>query len=87
MFKRLNWRVRINNPAFWITTIPMALAIITLILDIFGVTVDLGDLGNKLKALVQLVFMFLGALGLVNDPTTKGFSDSTQAMTYEKPKE
>ena len=32
------------------------------------------------------VFLLLAILGIVNDPTTAGTSDSAQAMTYQKPK-
>ena len=31
--------------------------------------------------------LVIAALGYVNDPTTKGLSDSENAMTYERPKE
>jgi phi LC3 family holin len=32
------------------------------------------------------VFAFLCILGVVNDPTTSGVSDSEQALTYQEPK-
>ena len=51
-----------------------------------GFTLDLGDLGNKLLAVVEAVFMVLGIVGIVNDPTTATLSDSAQAMTYTEPK-
>jgi phi LC3 family holin len=53
---------------------------------VFGIELDLGDLGNKLLAVVNAAFAVLAILGIVNDPTTAGVSDSEQAMTYEKPK-
>ena len=36
---------------------------------------------------VEVVLTILAALGIVVDPTTKGVSDSSQALEYEKPKE
>lgn len=52
----------------------------------FGYTLDLGDMGNKLLAVVNALFAMLTILGVVTDPTTEGVSDSAQAMTYTTPK-
>lgn len=84
--KNINWKVRIKNKAFWLTFIPAALLLIQVIAAVFGFALDLGELGNKLIAVVNAVFTLLTILGIVNDPTTKGVSDSARAMTYEKPK-
>ncbi|MBM6725505.1 phage holin, partial [Pseudoflavonifractor phocaeensis] len=54
---------------------------------VFGYTLELGDLGNRLLAVVNALFAVLAILGVVADPTTKGMSDSAQALTYDKPKE
>ena len=51
-----------------------------------GDTLDLGDLGNKLLAVVNALFAVLAILGIVTDPTTTGVGDSDRAMTYDKPK-
>lgn len=83
----LNWKVRIRNKAFWITVIPAILVLVQAVVAVFGVSIDLGDLGNKLLTVVNAVFVVLSVLGIVNDPTTSGYTDSTQAMTYETPKE
>lgn len=83
----INWRVRIRNKAFWVAIIPAILVLIQVVAAVFGCTLDLGELGNKLIAVVNSVFVVLSILGVVNDPTTSGLSDSKQAMTYELPKE
>ena len=83
----INWRVRIRNKAFWVAIIPSVLVLIQVVAAVFGYTIDLGELGNKLIAVVNAVFVVLSILGVVNDPTTSGLSDSKQAMTYELPKE
>lgn len=82
----INWRVRIRNKAFWMAIIPAVLLLIQAVCAVFGVKIDLGDLGNKLLVVVDCAFAVLVLLGVVNDPTTKGISDSAQAMTYEIPK-
>ena len=83
----INWRVRIRNKAFWVAIIPAFLVLIQVVAAVFGYTIELGELGNKLIAVVNAVFVVLSILGVVNDPTTSGLSDSKQAMTYELPKE
>lgn len=81
-----NWKVRIKNKRFWMTIIPATLLVLQTILAVFGVNVDFGDIGNKLLAVVNAIFAVLTILGVANDPTTEGFSDSELAMTYSEPK-
>lgn len=83
----INWTVRIKNKNFWITIIPAVLLLVQTVAAVFGYTLDLGDIGNKLIAVVNAVFGVLVILGVVNDPTTAGISDSKQARGYNYPKE
>lgn len=82
----INWRVRIKNKNFWLALIPAVIVLIQVVAALFGYTLDLGDIGNKLIAVVDAVFVVLAILGIVNDPTTHGLSDSSRAMLYDKPK-
>jgi len=82
----INWLVRIRNKNFWLALIPAVLLLIQVVANVFGYQLDLGDLGNKLLAVVNAVFAVLAILGIVTDPTTAGVSDSNLAMTYEVPK-
>ena len=83
----INWRVRLKNKAFWVAFIPALLLLAQVVAAVFGYTLDLGDLCNKLLAVVNALFAVLALLGIVTDPTTKGVSDSAQALTYEEPKD
>lgn len=83
----INWKVRLRNKTFWLSLIPAVLLLVQVVAAVFGYTLDLGDLGNKLLAVVNALFAVLSILGVVTDPTTKGVSDSTQALSYEEPKE
>lgn len=82
----VNWKVRVRNKNFWLALIPAVLLLIQVVAGVFNFTLDLGDLGNKLVAVVNALFAVLSIIGVVNDPTTAGFNDSKLAMTYEKPK-
>lgn len=84
---KINWTVRLKNKTFWLSVIPAALLLVQVVAAVFGYTLDFGELGNKLLAVVNAAFALLSVLGVVTDPTTAGLSDSDQAMTYEKPKE
>jgi phi LC3 family holin len=83
---QLNWKVRLKNKNFWITVIPAFLLFVQVVLAVFGVSIDVGEVGNKLIAVVNAAFGVLAILGVVTDPTTAGVSDSDQAMTYNTPK-
>ena len=84
--RNINWKVRIKNKAFWIAFIPAVLMLIQVVAAVFGIQIDLGDMGNKLLDVVNAAFMLLAILGVVTDPTTDGITDSTQALGYTEPK-
>lgn len=83
----INWKVRIKNKAFWLAMIPAVLLLVQTVAAVFGYSLDFGDLGNRLVAVVNAVFGVLVILGVVVDPTTQGVGDSRQALNYKKPKE
>ncbi|MCI6649117.1 MAG: phage holin [Lachnospiraceae bacterium] len=82
----INWKVRIKNKNFWLAIIPAIIVLIQAVASVFGVKLDLGDIGNKLIAVVNAAFVVLAILGIVTDPTTEGISDSISALGYEKPR-
>ncbi len=82
----INWKVRIKNKNFWLAIIPAVLLLIQAVAAVFGYTLDLGDLGNKLIVVVNAIFVVLSILGIVTDPTTEGIADSKLALTYTEPK-
>ena len=83
---KINWTVRIKNKAFRVALIPALLLLVQVVAAVFGYTLDLGDLGSKLLAVVNAIFAVLAILGIVTDHTTAGVGDSRQALTYTEPK-
>lgn len=81
----INWKVRIKNKTFWLALVPAVLLLVQVIAAVFGYTLDLGELGNKLLDVVNALFGVLALLGVVADPTTVGMGDSQKALTYDKP--
>lgn len=82
----INWKVRIKNKTFWAAIIPAVLLLVQVVAAVFGITIDLGEMGNKLLDVVNAAFGVLAILGIVTDPTTQGISDSQRALTYTEPK-
>ena len=83
---KINWKVRIRNKNFWLALIPALLLFVQVVAAPFGYKWDFGVLNQQLAAIINAVFALLSILGVVNDPTTAGSSDSAQALTYEEPR-
>lgn len=87
----INWKVRFKNPVF-ITQ--LILSILTPILTYMGITVqDLTSWGMVFNALQCAVanpyvlgLIIVSVWNALNDPTTAGLGDSTNALTYSTPK-
>lgn len=89
---KINWKLRLKNPYFYAA---LVLAIIAPIGTYFGVNADditswsiVYELSKKavLNPYVVVTVTVSVATFLI-DPTTKGLSDSKQALNYQKPKE
>ena len=83
---KINLVARAKNKLFWMAFIPALLLLVQMIAALFGWQLDLQDLQGKLLAVIDAAFGLLIVIGVGNDPTTKGLSDSAQAMTYTAPK-
>lgn len=83
---KLNFLVRAKNKVFWVTFIPAVLVLIQAVAEVFGFTLDLAALGDKLIAVVVALFTVLALLGVVVDPTTAGVTDTDTAMEYVEPR-
>ena len=82
---KINWKVRIKNKVFWLAFIPAMLMLIKTVANVFGLELDLHIVETNLIGVVEAVFVLLGIVGIVTDPTTDGLSDSKRALTYDEP--
>lgn len=88
---KINWKVRIKNPVFWAN---IAVSVFLPILAHTGMNWEDvttwaalgGVLLGAVKNPVIVVAVVVSVWNALNDPTTAGFSDSAQAMTYTAPK-
>lgn len=81
----INWKVRLLNKTFWLTLMPALALLLQTFLAVFNVKIELGETIDKLLVFINALFAVLMIIGIVNDPTTSGISDSARAMTYEQP--
>ena len=89
---KINWKVRFKNPVFWVQ---IAVAIVVPALTDFGMTWDdmttWAALGKLLLEIIKnpvvVVSVVISVVNAITDPTTKGISDSTHALGYDKPAE
>ena len=81
----INWKVRLKNLNFWLAAVPAALLVLQSAAALAGITLPVQGVQVKLLDLINAVFGLLAILGIVNDPTTKGLSDSQRAMDYKTP--
>ena len=83
----INWKVRIKNKTFWLALIPAVLLLVQVVAAVFGFTLDLGDLGNRLIDVVNTLFSVLVILGIVTDPTTRWRGGFYSGSYLRDPKE
>lgn len=81
----INWRVRVNNKAFWMAIVPAVALLAQAVASVFGWELDLSDMTGRVLAVVDAVFAVLVVLGVVVDPTTEGLGDSARALKYIHP--
>ena len=80
---KINWKVRLKQPAFWIATIPVVITFVYSILALAGIVPTVTE--ERIQNLFLTVVTILAQLGIIIDPTTKGICDSECAMKYDKP--
>ena len=84
---KINWKVRILNKTFWLTLVPALALLLQTFLAVFNVRLELGETIDKLLVFINALFAVLMIVGIVNDPTTAGLTDSARALGYHEPSE
>ena len=84
---KINWKVRVLNKTFWLTLVPALALLLQTFLAVFNVRLELGETIDKLLVFINALFAVLMIVGIVNDPTTAGLTDSTRALGCQEPSE
>lgn len=81
----INWKVRMKSGSWWLGIISAVVTAVFAVLQLCNV--ELPVTAEQVLQAATLVLMIPAAIGITTDPTTKGVSDSAQAMTYNTPKQ
>lgn len=80
---KMNWKVRVKNPVFWLTMVPALIALVYEGLRLFNVTLPFP--ATEAERYAGLIISALTTVGVLVDPTTAGLTDSERALVYETP--
>jgi phi LC3 family holin len=86
----INWKVRFKNKTWTMAFISQVLILAEIaiaLLNTFGIiNFNLTEqIKQEVLAIANTGFVLLSMLGVVQDPTTKGLSDSERAKGYTEP--
>ena len=81
----INWKVRLKSGSWWLGIISAVVTAVFAILQLCDVALPVT--AEQVLQAATLVLMIPAAIGITTDPTTKGVSDSAQAMAYDAPKQ
>ena len=80
---KINWKVRLKQPAFWIATIPVTITFVYSVLALADIVPSITE--ESIQNVFITIVAVLAQFGIVVDPTTKGIEDSDRAMKYDRP--
>lgn len=80
---KINWKVRLRNPYFYLTIIPTLITLIYTLLGAFDVVPSISE--SVVVEWLGAIVTALASIGILNDPTTDGLNDSQRALGYEQP--
>lgn len=75
---RINWKVRLRNKTFWLTLVPL--------LVLLTQQIGLNWVPKNWESIFGTIMAILTVVGIINDPTTAGVTDSSQALAYYEPR-
>ncbi|EAG4505324.1 phage holin [Listeria monocytogenes] len=81
---KINWRVRVKSKVFWVSVIPLVLVLVQQVFGWFGITIPADMINSEALDMINSIFLLLGVLGVVNDPTTAGTSDSELVLNRNR---
>ena len=81
---KINWKVRLKNKTWLLAFAGAIVAFVYQILGMLGVVAPIAE--DNVTQVIGLLVNLLVALGIVQDPTTAGMSDSSKALYYSEPR-
>lgn len=80
----INWKIRMKQKTFWVAILSAIFLFAQSIAKVFGY--DIQVYTEQLTDTLNSVLGILVLMGVIQDPTTQGVSDSHQALEYVEPR-
>ncbi len=80
---KINWKVRFKNKIWLGAFLSLIVSFCFSMLQLFDVYPVITE--NQIANILNQVLTFLGLIGVLQDPTTAGLSDSQRALSYDEP--
>lgn len=78
---KINWKVRFKNRIFLAALWSL---LITLAQQVAGIwDYDITIISNEVTNIFETILLILGLIGIIQDPTNNGLSDSERALQYK----
>lgn len=86
----INWKIRLKNKHWVLAFVSQVMIVLQMVLsglNMLGlIHFELTQtIQSSVLTLINAIFVILSMLGLVQDPTTKGYGDSERALNYKDP--
>lgn len=79
----INWKLRLQNKVTLVSLILAVIELVYFVLDTAGIIPKVPQ--ESIVRIAQMVIGILSLVGIVVDPTTEGFGDSSRALQYVEP--
>lgn len=79
---KINWKVRLQNGAWWMGVISTALIAIFTVLDMCNIPMSVSV--EEAINVARLVLAVPAAIGVITDPTTPGVGDTAKATEEQQ---
>ena len=81
---KINWSVRFKNKTWLASFLALIVTFVYQLLGMFDIAPAITQ--DNITQMISIVLTVLAGIGVIQDPTTSGVSDSKQALGYTTPK-
>ncbi len=81
---KINWRLRLKNKVTLYALIAAVVNCLYTVLELLNIAPQIDQ--SSIMQTAAAILSFLVILGVINDPTTTGISDSEKALRYDTPR-
>lgn len=80
---KINWNVRFKNKTWLASFVALIVSTVYQLLSMFEIAPSVDQ--NTVLQVLTVLLQVLAGIGVIQDPTTAGVSDSDRALQYKEP--